>query len=113
METAFPAVRTLPAATLARAAPPELGLLPKCEVPQKLLRPTQALNSACSLLGRAERHQPGKAQPHAAANAPATCRNKIRNKIPVEDPREALGRKVATFLHRTLFSLAANFNTVL
>ena len=54
METAFPAVHTLPAETLALAALPELGLMQKCEVPQKLLSLIHPLNSACLLLGRAE-----------------------------------------------------------
>ena len=62
METAFPAVHTLPAETLALAALPELGLMQKCEVPPKLPSLIHPLNSACSLLGRAEGRSAGESR---------------------------------------------------
>lgn len=104
METALPAVHTLPAARLAPAAQLELGLMQKCEAPRKLLGLIHPLNSACSLLERAEGTSARE------STAPLAQRRREpkepvskRSKIPVEDPGETLGRKVATFLLRGLF----------
>lgn len=67
METASPAVHTLPAERLALAAPLVPGLRPTCEEPQKLLSLIHPRDSACSLLGTAQRHQGGQ---HSTATHP-------------------------------------------
>lgn len=69
METASPAVHTLPAVRLALAAPLEPGLGLMCEEPQKLLSLIHPRGSACSLLGTAQGHQGGQ---HSTATPPQT-----------------------------------------
>lgn len=54
METASPAVHTLPAARLALAAPPGPALGPTGEGPRELLSLIHPRDSACSLLGTAQ-----------------------------------------------------------
>lgn len=96
METASPAVHTLPAVRLALAAPPGPGLGLTCEEPQKLLSLIHPRDSACSLLGTAQGTSGGTAQHSHTPPKPL----QTRGKIPVGDPE---GRQAAPVLHTGLF----------
>lgn len=97
METASPAVHTLPAERLALAAPPAPGLRLTCEAPRKLLSLIHPRDSACSLLGTAQGHQAGQ---HSTATHPQPLQPGAKSQWKIQ--REALGREAAAVLHTGL-----------